>query len=63
MGERMNKCNHEDGWIIKEGLVISPNGDNDFLAIECQCNNISCTKTKKFNLSIENIEEVKVKKQ
>jgi len=49
-------CKHENGWVLKEEIVIDEEGDDNLIA-EFECNNIGCRKRKKFKFDVINVEE------
>jgi hypothetical protein len=52
------QCEHKDGWISIERLVIDPRLGNDENEIEFECNATGCTVRKFFRFDVTNIEEV-----
>jgi len=52
------KCEHKDGWVLKEEIVINPKFENDKIIAEFECNVIGCGKRKNFKFDITNVKEV-----
>lgn len=51
-------CNHKDGWILKEEIVVNSEIDNDNFEAEFVCNHLGCGEKKKFKFDVTNLEEV-----
>ena len=51
-------CEHTDGWILSEEIVIDSRLENDNFIALFKCNHLGCEETKKYKFDITNVEEV-----
>ena len=51
----MNNCTHNEGWILKEEIVIDPALENDNIVAEFVCNTVGCEEKRTFKFDIINI--------
>jgi len=56
----MNKCKHENGWILLDNICIMPDkfGQDYDIRGTFQCNNLDCKAIKRFKFSIDKFEEI-----
>ena len=55
----MKECQHKDGWVIDESIVINEDLVNDNIIATFQCNTLGCKVRRKFKFDVVNIEEVR----
>ena len=51
-------CNHEDGWILIDEIVVNTKFDNDNFKARFVCNHLGCKERKVMTFDICNLEEV-----
>lgn len=46
----MKKCEHTDGWIIKDELVVDEGSYNDHDLVDVVCNHLGCKVKRKIKI-------------
>jgi len=51
VGEVKMVCNHNDGWILKEEIVVDLLLENDNFEAEVVCNHLGCNERKRIDFT------------
>ena len=56
----VDKCKHDNGWVLKEEICIMPDesGCECGLIANFECNNLNCKERKRFKFTIDDLKEV-----